>query len=209
MTARLARPGLTPLVVGAAGAVILIRALSRRVPIASPTRGPIEIRRAITVDANDTKIRQLLRRPDAWLAGGVVESVSAEPGTWRVALKALGYEIAELEIAVAEEADGLRLSARGADGAAYNGRFRLVPAPDKIGVEVHAAIRIEPSGAVAAAVASAIDGVAARALGHALHRLRQLLEAGEIARADLQPHGRRGLIARAAKAAAGRSEAAA
>jgi hypothetical protein len=196
-------------VVGAAGAVLLLRAFARRVPIASPTREPLEVRRAITVDANGARIRDHLRRPDAWLAGGVVEKVAAEPGRWRVTLRALGHEIADLEIAVAEETDGLRLSARGADGAAYGGRIRLVPAPDQIGMEVHAAVRIEPAGAIGAALARATEGVAARALGHALHRLRQLVEAGEIARTDRQPHGRRGLVARAAKAAAGRSEEAA
>ena len=180
--------------------------------LAASTREPIEVRRAVTVDANAAKIRDLLRRPEAWLKGGVVESVASEPGRWRLALCALGYDVGELEFAVSEESDGLRLSARsGADGTggAYHGRVRLVPAPDQIGMEVHAALRIEPASALTAALARAIDGVAARALGHALHRLRQLVETGEIARSDLQPHGRRGLVARAAKAAARRSEAAA
>jgi uncharacterized membrane protein len=207
---RPARLGLTSLVVGAAGAAVLYRTLARRVPIGSPTRGPIEVRRAVTIDANAAKIREQLRRPETWLAGGIVESVAADAGGWRLTLRALGYEIANLQIEVSDETDGLRLAARGAaDAGAYNGRIRLIPAPDQLGVEVHAAIRMEPAGALAAAFARSIDGVAALALGHALHRLRQLVEAGEIARADVQPHARRGVVARTVKSVAGRREEAA
>ena len=206
---RPARLGLTSLVVGAAGAAVLIRAFARHVPIAASTRDPIEVRRAMTVDATAAKIRDCLRHPETWLAGGVVEAVSVDADRWRLTLRALGYEIANLEVVVADEADGVRLGAHGAEGGAYNARIRLAAAPDQLGTEMHAAIRIEPAGALAAALARAIDGIVARALGQALHRLRQLVEAGEIARADLQPHGRRGVVARTVKKVASRREEAA
>jgi uncharacterized membrane protein len=204
------RLGLASLVVGAAGAIVLFRTLARRVPIALPSSGVIEVRRAVTIDANAARIRECLRRPETWLPGGIVESVAADAGRWRLTLRALGYEIANLEIDVSDETDGLRFAARASAGAgSYNGRVRLTPAPDQIGVEVHAAIRIEPAGTLAAALAGALDGAAVRALGHALHRFRQLVEAGEIARADVQPHARRGVVARTVKAVSGRREQAA
>jgi hypothetical protein len=65
-------------------------------------------------------------------------------------------------------------------------------------------VRLGTQGVLARALGSALHGIAERALGQALARLRQAVEVGEVARSEPQPHGRRGLLVRAAHA--GREE---
>lgn len=196
---------------GATGRSAVYGALGRSTALPAPVRRPIEVARAITIGARPEQIRAALRRPEVWLVGGPIESVSAEGDRFELTIHALGLRIADLTVELRQDSeDTLHLGARrGGDGRLHEGRIRFAPAPGDQGTEMHVAICIHPESALAAALSRALEGIAERALGRALQNLRQLIEAGEVARADVQAHGRRGLLTRTVKKAGTRREAAA
>jgi uncharacterized membrane protein len=218
VVAGLARRGVPGLVAGTAGAVLFARGASGRCAVYralgistadGAPQAPIEIARSITIDEGVEKLRDALHHPERWLAGGPIESVSPEGDRWRVAIRALGFELADVDVELRDDApDTIRVFARQGEGTPHEGRVSLRAAPDGRGTELHVCFCVRPSGRLRAALVRAADGVARRALGHALQRLRQLVETGEIARTEGQPHGRRGLIARTLRAGTRREAAA-
>jgi uncharacterized membrane protein len=217
VVAGLARRGVPGLVAGTAGAVLFARGASGRCAVyralgistanAAP-RAPIEIARSITIDEGVDKLREALHHPERWLVGGAIESVSPDGDRWRIAIRALGFEVADVDVELRDDApDTIRVFARQGEGTPHEGRIALRAAPGAHGTELHVSFCVRPGGRVSEALVRATDGVARRALGHALQRLRQLVETGEIARTEGQPHGRRGLLARTLRAGSRREAA--
>jgi uncharacterized membrane protein len=220
LVAGLSRRDLPGLAAGLAGALLIARGVSGRstvydaLGVDTATRrsapGPVEIARSITIGADPKDILAAIRDPQGWLAGGPIASLEVDGDTWRVSVRALGYSIDGIEVAASAVAeDTLRFVVRHGDGPAHEGRVMVSAAPGGRGTEVRASLCFQPRGAVGARVVRGLEGAAERAAGHALSRLRQLLETGEIARADEQPHGRRARFVRALRKAASSREAAA
>jgi uncharacterized membrane protein len=216
----LMRRGLPGLAAGAAGAALLGRGASGRCAVyramgiagVAPSRlAPIEVARAVTIAASVEEIRDALRSPERWLTGGAVEEAIREGDRWRLAIRALGVEHRDVTVELRDESDHVFafVARRGEAGRAHEGRITFTGAPGALGTEVRASIAVQPEGRVGATLARALEGVAARALGHALGRLRQVVETGETARTQPQPHAGRGVPALTVRVAAKRKETAA
>jgi uncharacterized membrane protein len=215
----LAQRGLPGLTAGAAGAALLGRGASGRCAVyralgitgVAPARvGPIEIERAVTIAGGVDEIRKALRAPERWLVGGAIEDAVRDGDCWRLTIRALGIELRDVAVELRDESDqAIAFVARRGEGPAHEGRLTFEGAPGGLGTEVRASLAVQPEGRVSAALGHAVEGLAARALGLALARLRQLVETGETARTEPQPHGRRGLVARTVRAATSRRGAAA
>lgn len=181
----------------AAGSVLILRGLSgrsllSRLGSAAPARddGSIEVARSITVTDGTARLAALLHSPERWLRGGVLESVEVEGERWRIGGR-LGSRRFSGCVDVQIAPDG-SASWRTEPGSAlpHAGTLEVRRAPDGRGSVLRVDLRLEPQGPFARALASNLRGILERAIGHALHRLREVLEAGELARSDPQPAAR-------------------
>jgi len=186
----------------AAGSALIVRgATARRQRVRQGAEVPeetgVEIARSITVGEGAAGIAALLREPERWLAGGIVESVAVDGERWRVCGRVGPSRFAwEADVHIAPDGSA---SWRAAPGSAsfHTGTLEIRQAPDGRGSVVRIDVRYEPAGAFARALAARLRGALERALGHALHRFREVLEAGELARTEPQPHARSRLPQRA------------
>jgi uncharacterized membrane protein len=184
----------------AAGSALIVRgaaARSQRVRQGAEVPAAVEIARSITVGEGAPGIAALLREPERWLAGGVVESVAVDGERWSVCGRVGPSRFAwEADVHIAPDGSA---SWRAAPGSAFfhTGTLEIRQAPDGRGSVVRIDGRCEPAGAFGRALAAKLRGALERALGHALHRFREVLEAGELARTEPQPHARPRLPQRA------------
>lgn len=181
----------------AAGAVLIVqglrgRSLLPRLPSAAAPRedGSIEVARSITVTDGTARLPALLHNPDRWLPGGILESVEVEGERWRIGGR-LGSRSFSGCVEVQIAPDGSASWRTAPDSALpHAGTLEVRKAPNGRGSVLRVDLRLEPQGPFARALASNLRGVLERAIGHALHRLREVLEAGELARSDPQPAAR-------------------
>lgn len=186
--------GSTLIVRGVAGKSLVPRTLA--LPAAAEEA---EIVRSVTVGATPEAITSLLLDPSKWLPGEVVAAVSVVGERWRVDY-GLGPLRGEWEATVRPQPGGGVVATSETERSALQSiEVELLEAPDARGCEMRVCVMPDRSG-IAGRSLQAFRGVAERMLGHALQRFRQVLETGEVARNEPQPHGRRGALARVVRA---------
>ena len=161
--------------------------------------GPPAVRRGVTILRPQREIYELWRRPTR-LAEAAARLESVEPnddGSWTWKLTGRRGATVAWRASPLEEREPEALVWR-SDSASL--RVDLRPAPGDRGTELQVAV--EPASARAERALRLAGEWPARQLNEDLRRLKQLLEAGEIATTDRQPAGRRSLLG----ALAGREE---
>jgi len=156
----------------------------RRLGLGDAQRGTPELglalAHAITMDGSRQAIESRAREAARWLPGQV--SIRPLGGRrFEVSLDVSGRRFVSA-LQTSREDDGT-FAWRSEPGAPFEhqGRVFFADAPGGRGTEVRAVVGLRPPAGRAGALAfRAVRGVAERALGHALLRLKQLVEAGEI-----------------------------
>jgi uncharacterized membrane protein len=103
-----------------------------------------------------------------------------------------GGRLVEWDAEIVEDRPGELLVWRSRPGAPvhHHGAVQFRPAPGDRGTEVHLEVELElPGGGVGRAVGRLLGRAAAYVAEDDLYRLRQLLEAGEVATTESQPRG--------------------
>ena len=144
--------------------------------------------RTVTIGGTPDEIAGAARATARWLSPEL-ESQALAPGRWRAALELPGRRRVETDVEARHEDDGT-FAWRSEAGAPFEhqGRVFFAVAPDQRGTEVRVVVSVRaPGGAAGALALRPIRAVAERALGHALRRLKQLVETNEVATAALRP----------------------
>jgi uncharacterized membrane protein len=198
------RHGAGRLALGLTGAALVAHGVTGRPKAWGKSRSAatgVALIRAITIGARPEAIRSVGGDLSRWLTGTLVEAVKpVAQDRWRVVLRLPGGRHVETEVEVGAESDGT-IAWRSVSGGAleHQGRVFFSEAPDRRGTEVRVVLSMRTASAAGAFVARALRAVADRALGHALARLKQVVETGEVATAEPQSSGRRGLVGRVAR----------
>lgn len=204
-----ARRGWLGVALGALGTALALRGASGRCPVyrslgidANAGGGidrELEFARATTVCAPHDVVRGFFTNPTAFAHAArflEIEPIGAD--CWEVSARLPGGARHSWEIELAEE--GNRIEWRAGAGAPFEHvvRVELVPAPADRGTEVVATVSATPPGGLAGlALGRWLHGVLERGLGVQLANVKQLIETGEIARAEA-PAGQRSAVRRAA-----------
>jgi uncharacterized membrane protein len=204
LIAAAARRGRSRWALGLTGATLLTRGVRSRGPrderLASVPRG-LAVTRAATIAALEDAIREAAREASQWLIGPLLRDVERiGPDRWRVVLRLpVGPELPlELETRVEDDGSFSFASPRGS-ALEVQGRVFFGQARGGRGTEVRATANVRPPTAAGLLAVRSLRGIADRALGHALARLRQRVETGEFPTTEGQPAGPRSLAGRVAQ----------
>jgi uncharacterized membrane protein len=209
--------GQRPRLLGATAAVLGVTALdlaaSARMAAASVEQhGAVHVLKAITIFRPVQEVfdfwRDLTNLPRFMAHLEHVEVLDGGRSRWRAKAPA-GMHV-EWEAEMVEDRPGRSIgwcSLPGADVANW-GRVTFREAPRGRGTEVHVELHYEPpGGSLGFALAKLFGEEPSQQVGDDLHRLKQVLEVGEVVRSDAAPEGRMRPLLRqfAAQPAGGRS----
>lgn len=153
-----------------------------------------KIRVAFTINRPTEEVFRFVRDPQNWssiLPG--VELNSSENGLQM----SLGRFL-KSDIQITDERDGEYVAWSSLpNGFEHRGVLHVRKAPSDRGSEVSVAMEFyAPGGAISRALASFLGVDPEQAVREGLRRIKQLLEAGEVATTEGQPHGSRGVTGR-------------
>jgi uncharacterized membrane protein len=176
------------LIRGATGRPV-IRRLERRSAL---LRRTASMERSITIGVPAEQIAAALTPERVREILPFLQSCSANGDELAVAARIGGGRALEWRARFERQDSSLRWKSLPGAPFGHDLRIDLATAPGGRGTDVHARLELRPpAGAVGAAVARALRGIGARSVGAALARLKQSIEAGEIAKTDRQPQGAR------------------
>jgi uncharacterized membrane protein len=198
----LAATGVGLLYRGFSGRCALYRSLGVDTAHGRPLQREIELRRAITIGVAPDRIREELRDPERLPALLPFVRHASEPsrGHWQLQSVLPGGRPRMQAMDALQDARGVIWRGE-PDALLSEVSVRLDPAPGARGTELHLLVRARPPGGYPGAVAGRwLRGLAERALGARLGRLKQHLESRETAIASPQPEGARSFVYRSAVA---------
>lgn len=163
----------------------------------------ILVRRAITIGRAPEEVYRFWRNfenlPNFMEHLESVSVIDETHSHWRAKAPAGSSAEWDAEI-VAEEPERLiAWRSLGSTGVPNSGEVRFTPAPAERGTEIYVRLRYQPpAGIVGAAIAKVLGQEPSGQIESDLHRLRALLEAGEVPTTDGQSHAPRSPIGTAA-----------
>jgi uncharacterized membrane protein len=189
--------------VAAAGAVLIARGATGRCPLyrsldkntadGRDVPRDVELTRAITIGAPRKKLMESLRTSE-WAREVLpfVQDLRRDGDLLHLQVRLPTGRIVDWTTHAEVTDSTLVWRSMPDDAIDHELRIELEPAPAERGTELRASFRVRPPGGIAgAALAQPLRSLGARGLGRALQRLKQRVEAGEIATTSAQPVGRR------------------
>lgn len=187
-------------VLAAGGAALLARGLTGHCPVYqrlgvstagdAASRG-VHLHRAMTVQLPPQAVYERLRQfhlmPEVLYRLEDVESLGDQTYRWTLNE---GPVSLTCTTRITEDVPGQSLSWQTTEPSDFlcNGRVHVYPAPGDRGTELHIELELAPPGGRAtAALAPLMRRIARFQLGNELHRLKQMMEAGEITTSAMRP----------------------